>query len=263
MSRLASHPMVRVLALGLALGAAVPAHAGLFDDEEARKAILSMRSQIDQNQQLANTRQAEQAEQIALLKRSILDLNNQLEALRGELARLRGEGEVSGQNLARDVAELQRKQKDMLATLDERFRRLEPQKVSLDGREVTVEQEEKRSYDEAIAILRKGEFGAAATALQAFQRRYPGSAYSGHALYWLGNAQYGKGELKDAMASFRSLVQSQPTHPRAAEALLSIANCQVELKDAKTARKTLDELIKTYPQSEAAQAGRDRLAALR
>ena len=50
---------------------------------------------------------------------------------------------------------------------------------------------------------------------------------------------------------------------RAAEALLSIANCQVELKDIAGARKTLDELVKTYPQSEAAKAGKERLARLR
>ena len=56
---------------------------------------------------------------------------------------------------------------------------------------------------------------------------------------------------------------SAPDNPRAPEALLSIANCQVELKDSKAARRTIDELIKTYPKSEAAQAGRERLASLK
>ena len=42
-----------------------------------------------------------------------------------------------------------------------------------------------------------------------------------------------------------------------------MANCQFELKDVKSARKTLDELFKAYPDSEAAQAGRQRLAALK
>ena len=54
-----------------------------------------------------------------------------------------------------------------------------------------------------------------------------------------------------------------PAHPRAAESLLSIANCQVELNDRKAARATLEKLEATYPDSEAAQAGRDRLAELR
>ena len=36
--------------------------------------------------------------------------------------------------------------------------------------------------------------------------------------------------------------------------MLSIANCQIELKDTRAARATLESLVKTYPQSEAAQA---------
>ena len=55
-----------------------------------------------------------------------------------------------------------------------------------------------------------------------------------------------------------------PQSPRAPEALLSIANCQTELKDPRARRrKTIDELLKTYPKSEAAQAGKERLASLR
>jgi TolA-binding protein len=50
---------------------------------------------------------------------------------------------------------------------------------------------------------------------------------------------------------------------RAPEAVLAIANCQLELKDNKGARKTLEELIANYPASEAAQAAKDRLARLR
>jgi tol-pal system protein YbgF len=82
-------------------------------------------------------------------------------------------------------------------------------------------------------------------------------------LFWLGNAQYGMRDYKEAMASFRSVVASAPDHPRAPEALLSVANCQMELKDAKGAKRTLDDLLKTYPKSEAAQAGKERLASLK
>lgn len=45
--------------------------------------------------------------------------------------------------------------------------------------------------------------------------------------------------------------------------MLSIANCQIELKETKAARRTLDELLKAHPQSEAAQAARERIAALK
>jgi TolA-binding protein len=45
--------------------------------------------------------------------------------------------------------------------------------------------------------------------------------------------------------------------------MLAIANSQAEMKDKVGARKTLDDLIKAYPKSEAAVAGKERLAALK
>jgi len=258
----------------VALSALWPAtaSAGLFDDEEARKAVVDLRTRFEQSQRQAEletterkalaAQLADQAEQLGVLKRSLLDLNAQMETLRTEIAKLRGSDETLAQankDLARELADLQRKYKDTLAALDDRMRRLEPQRVSLDGKDAVVDAPEKKAYDEAIGILRKGEFSNAATALAAFQKRFPSSAYNGHVQYWLGNALYGKGEVKEAMHIFRTLVSSTPDHPRASEALLALANCQIELKDQRGARKTLDELIANYPQSEAAQAGRERI----
>ena len=239
------------------------AHAGLFDDDEARRAILDLRQRIDKSADESRARQAEQSaqlgEQIAALKRSILELNSQLEMTRAEMAKLRGQDE----QLARDVAELQRRQKDISQGVDERMRKFEPQKASVDGKEFMAEVDEKRMYDEAIAVFRKGEFAPAAAALSTFLRRWPASGYTDSATFWLGNAQYGMRDYKEAIVSFRNVVKNAPTSPRAPEAMLSIANCQAELKDTKSARRTIDELMKAYPGSEAAQAGRERLASLR
>jgi tol-pal system protein YbgF len=274
-----------------ALGLSGSARAGLFDDDEARKAILDLRQKLEQSNEAQRARQAEQMsklgeqlgklseqvarqgemlsrqteqttqlnEQIATLKRSLLDLNSQLELQRADTAKLRGQDE----QLARDVAELQRKQKDVAQGVEERIRKIEPQKVSVDDKEFLVDPDEKRQYDEAMAVMRKAEFDKAATALLAFQRRYPASGYASSVQFWLGNAHYARRDYKEAIASFRSLVNAEPDNVRAPEALLAIANCQVELKDAKSARRTIDELTKAYPKSEAAQAGRDRLASLK
>jgi tol-pal system protein YbgF len=251
---------------GLCLAAtliAPAARAGLFDDDEARKAILDLRQKLEQSNEQHRARQAEQmaqlADQLAQLKRSLLDLNNQIELTRADLAKLRGQDE----QLARDVAELQRKQRDVQQGVEDRIRKLEPEKVSLDDKEFMADPDEKRQYDEAMAVLRKGDFAMAATVLSAFQRRYPISGYKDSVQFWLGNAQYGKREYKDAIASFRALISASPDHPKAPEAMLAIANCQVELKDPKAARRTIGELVQAYPKSEAAQAGRERLASLK
>ncbi|HWI11195.1 MAG TPA: tol-pal system protein YbgF [Burkholderiaceae bacterium] len=247
---------------GLCLGAALfapAARAGLFDDDEARRAILDIRQKIEQNAERQRTGQQQLTEQIDQLKRSLLDLNNQLEQMRGDNASLRGQNE----ELTRIVSEIQRKQKDLQAGVDDRIRKIEPQKVSVDGKEFNADPEEKRQYDDAIELLRKSDFAGTANALSAFRRRWPASGYNESALFWLGNAQYGVRQYKEAITSFRTLVAGSPDHPKAPEALLAIANCQAELKDGKGARATIGELVKTYPKSEAAQAGRDRLASLK
>ena len=243
--------------------AASAAQAGILEDDDARRAILDLRQKIDQNAEAQKSQHAEAtalwSEQVNQLKRSLLDLNNQLESLRADNAKLRGQNE----QLARDISELQRQQKDVQSAVEERIRRIEPQKVTIDGKEFNVEPEEKRQYDEAMELLRKSDFAGTATALTAFRKRYPGSGYDSLAQFWLANAQYGLRQYKDAIASFRALVTAAPDHPKSPEALLAIANCQAELKDNKSARRTIDELIKTYPKSEAADAGKERLASLK
>jgi tol-pal system protein YbgF len=114
-----------------------------------------------------------------------------------------------------------------------------------------------------MELLRKSDFAGTANALSAFRKRYPSSGYNDSALFWLGNSQYGLRQYKDAITSFRTLVSGAPDSAKAPEALLAIANCQAELKDVKSARRTIDELLKTYPSSEAAQAGKERLASLK
>lgn len=250
---------MRKLLPALLLAAALPAQAALFDDNEARRAILELRARLTQNEEQSKHQAEQMNAQLQQLQRSLLELNNQLERLRSDLAAQRGQDE----QIARDVAELQRRQKDIAQGVDERIRRFEPQKVSVDGKEFLADPDEKKLYDDAVALLRGGDFAATAAALQAFVRRYPASGFVDSARFWLGNAQYGKRDYRDAIATFRAFVAAAPQHPRAPEALLALANSQLEMKDPKGARVTLNELLKTYPQSEAAQAGRERLAALK
>ena len=250
----------RFLALAAALALALPAaRAEIFPDNEARRAILELRKQVEDAAKAQKALDAQMQEELTQLRRSLVDLNNQLEAQRGELATLRG----SNEQLTREVSELQRRQKDIAQGVDERMRKLEPQKVSLDGQEFTAEVDEKRQYDEAVALLRNADFAGAANAFGAFLKRWPQSGYAPAARFWLGNAQYGKRDYKEAIATFRAFVNASPQHPRAAEALLAAANAQVEAKDTRAARATLNELVKNYPQSEAAVAGRERLAVLK
>jgi len=288
-------PVLRSLALivGLVIFSGT-LHAGLFDDDEARKAILDLRQRLESvrqsveqvrqsvdtvqrnvdgvSQNLEQVRQSAQtdrmeikqgsvraAEEATVLRSSLLELQNQLAQARSEAAALRGANE----QLSRDLSESQRRQKDMAQALDERFRALEPAKVLVDGVEFMAEPAEKKAFDTALALFRKADFAGAQTAFVDFLTRYNQSGYGPSALFWLGNAQYATRDYKEAIINFRALIAKSPDHLRTPEAVLSVANCQVELKDVRAARKTLEDLIKAYPQSEAAATAKDRLTRLK
>lgn len=214
--------------------------AGLFDDDEARKAILEVR--------------ANKAD-----KSSVLELSSQIEALRQELAKLRGQVEV----LTNDLSTLQARQKDFYVDQDNRLRKLEPQKLEVDGKEVVVEQAEQRAYDAALEKFKAGEYKPASVAFSDFLRSYPKSAHAAAAQYWLGSAFYAQRDYRNAISAQSQVVKHHADSSQAPEAMLNIASCYMEMKDKKTAKKTLERLIARYPQSEAAKTAKERLASLK
>jgi tol-pal system protein YbgF len=233
--------------------------AGLFEDDEARKAILDLRQRIEFLRLEADQEKKAGVDETTGLARSLLDLQRQIELLRSDLAAIRG---LSEQH-SRELAEFQKLHKDQSKLLMDRMGKLEPSKVNVDGIEFLADPVERRDFESALAVFKKGEFSSAQTLFAGFVGRYPTSAYGTSALFWLGNAQYATRDYKNAVLNFRALVAKNPEHARAPEAVLSIANCQWELKDIKSTRKTLSDLIRAYPDSEAANAAKERLAALK
>ena len=256
---------LRAAVLALCCVAGQGANAQLFGDDQARQAILDLRQRFDQSVAAQNRLVDENAQ----MRRSMLELQQQIETLRGDLARAVGNEE----QLTRDMADLKRAQAATQQSLDDRFGKLEratgpadpQQPVNGAAGEATgnVNAGEKQDFDAALSVFRAGDFKGAQTGFSNFIKRYPRSSQAPLALFWLGNAQYATRDYKEAITNFRALLTAAPNHPRAPEAMLSIANCQIELKDTRAARTSLESLVKTYPQSEAAQAGRERLARLK
>ena len=238
-------PLVRTALMAfVGLVCFAQAQAALFEDDEARRAILDLRERVQR-----------QADEMQQLQRSLLEQQNQTEALRAELAKLRGEKEEIQQQFKR--------QQDMAQTIDERLRKFEPTTVKVDGVQFIADPSETKSYEDALVLFRAGDFKAASNAFQDFIKRNPKSGYVVPSYFWLGNAQYANRDYKEAIRNFGSLLSRAPDHMRAADSLLSIANCQIDLKDLKAARKTLDEVMSKYPNTEAAVAAKERLAKLK
>ncbi len=71
---------LRAVALAAGVLLSLNATAALFEDTDARRAILELRERVER-----------QGEEIQNFQRSLLEQQNQFEALREETARLRGE----------------------------------------------------------------------------------------------------------------------------------------------------------------------------
>ncbi|MDB5798109.1 MAG: repeat containing exported protein [Paucimonas sp.] len=236
--------------LALACCASLQAHAALFEDDEARRAILDLRGRIDG----LNARLDSKAD-----KASTLELAKENEQLRAELARLRGQVEVVTNELANE----QRRNKSFYGDLDGRLRKLEPQRLTVDGKEVDVGPNEQRLYEAALTRFKAGDYPGAAAAFSSFVSNNPGSGYSGSAYYWLGSSYYALKDYKNAIAAHKMVIERYPENPRAPDSLLNIATSYTELKDKANARNTLDALITQYPSSPAAATARERLTKLR
>ena len=281
---------LRAATLGLLLSALIPisAHAGMFDDEEARKQILQLRSQMADTQRALDQRVAELEAQAK--NRSIIDLFNQVETLKTEFARLRGQIEL----LQNEMENTQKRQRDLYVDLDGRMRKMEAQLAAQAAAAATAPPvasmppgvvgavpanpsnptadasrvmppavvdpvAEQRAYDQGLEHFRASRFAEAVSAFQIFNRTFTRSTLVPSAQYWIGNSLYATRDFRGAIAAQRQLIAQYPDSAKASDALLNIASAQSELGDLQAARATLQEVASKYPSSEAGIKAKQRL----
>jgi tol-pal system protein YbgF len=237
-------PLVFLIA---ALGSNL-AHAGLFDDVEARR-------QINDLQIKTEARFDQQA-------RAQLELAGQIQRQVEEIARLRGQVET----LTHELELAKKRQQDFYLDLDSRLRKLEPQldsNAAVDPaatpKTTADPAKESRAYDVALDLFKASKYKESATAFAALLEQYPDGALAPNAQYWLGNAWYAQRNCAKAIDAQAIVVKRYPASDKAPDALLSIATCQQEMGNQSAARRTLETLLEKYPAAPAASKARDRL----
>ena len=230
------------------LGAAAQARAGLFDDDEARARVDRLRGEV-----------AEHARRLDTAAGAQLDLSNQIESLKAEVARLRGQIEV--QSYEAEAAK--KRQTDFYSDLDARLRKFESAQTEAKApAEQAAEADsmaETRDYETALGAYKAAKYREAAAAFEAFIKAYPKSALLPGAHYWAASGHFQLREFGKSAELFATLAQTWPGDPRAADALMGQANSQEQGGDAKGMKKALETLVAKYPDSSAAQAAKLRL----
>jgi tol-pal system protein YbgF len=228
------------------------ASAALFDDDEARARIEALRRQVAGIDDRLGKMEAEVRD-----RRALVDLAGQIDGLRGDLSRMRGQIEV----LLNQAESADKRQKDLYLDIDTRLRKIEQAKESAAEKpaEVVASAEETRGYEAALNQFKLGNYPLAISALQGLLVTYPGSKLAPNAQYWIGMAYAAQRDYKNAIGAQQKVLAAWPDDAKAPDAMLNIATSQEAMGDRRGAQKTLEGLLEKYPASQAAASAKQRL----
>lgn len=218
------------------------AHAQLFGgDDQARRQIVEMNARLEAS------------------GRAQLELSNQNEMLRSEVANMRGQIEV----LLHEVESLKQRQRDFYVDLDDRLQRLEGTGAAGESRGAAAAPSnpaaESAAYEAALNLLKEGKHADSLAAFEKFIAEHPRSSLLPGANFWAGNAALQTQEVVSARSFFNTVITNWPNDPIAPDAMLGLANSLQLMGEARTSQETLRRIVERYPDSSAAQVAIQRL----
>jgi tol-pal system protein YbgF len=248
------------------------AHA-LFDDKEARKKILELEAKQQSNHDASMAAIADLKKRVAAIEAivqggGLADMQDQLEALKQEVAHLKGDLEVAQHQLAT----AQQRQKDLYTDTDTRLRRIESAApVAAVGAEaaapavaapVIVEEKDVKAFADADSLSKSAKHKEAFAAFDSFLKEYPNSKLAPDALYGMGYSQFALRNYKSSIATQQKVIDLHPTSSKVADAMYNQANSQIQLGQVTNAKKTLRALVEKHPNAEITPSAQKRLKAL-
>ncbi len=95
-----------------------------------------------------------------------------------------------------------------------------------------------------------------------FLKKWGKDALVGEAHFGLGETYFAEDKCREALFEYGKVLQEHAKTPSAPEAYLRSSDCFKKLKMGDESRLALEELVKTYPKSEAAKTAKARIAEL-
>ena len=183
-----------------------------------------------------------------------LETLNQINALKEEVRNLRGQVEELQQQLNQQKESARSQYLD----IDGRLSRLEGGSKPAGGNDAGAPAQQpaqpeasapaeappaasngndRADYDAAFKALKAGDYVKSSRGFKAFIERWPRSTLIPNARYWLGESYYATGNYEMAAVQFKQVVDTYPTHPKAADAALKLRMSQQAMQPQKTQRK--------------------------
>ena len=183
-----------------------------------------------------------------------LETLNQINALKEEVRNLRGQVEELQQQLNQQKESARSQYLD----IDGRLSRLEGGNKPAGGNDAGAPAQQpaqpeanapaeappaasngndRADYDAAFKALKAGDYVKSSRGFKAFIERWPRSTLIPNARYWLGESYYATGNYEMAAAQFKQVVDTYPTHPKAADAAKKLRMSQQAMTPQKPQRK--------------------------
>jgi tol-pal system protein YbgF len=172
-----------------------------------------------------------------------LNANQRIEQLQQEMDELRGQVEEQAHALRQGLAP---GATPASAT---------HQPVAAPSNATTPEQ----AYQVAYQAIQQRDYVQGQALMQGFIEQYPDHAYQANAHYWLGEVYLTQGKLALAQSAFQTVIQEFANHPKAADALLKLGFIAYQQQDWSQAKKLLQKVSETYPQTTTAHLAQARL----
>jgi tol-pal system protein YbgF len=201
----------------------------------------------------------------------IVAAQNQIQLL-NRVNQLQQQVEVlSGQNdmLRYQIQQLQTQQRQFYTDLDQRISALEsgtkvaPKATAAIASSAMPATSDQDTYQQAYNFITGRQYDQAVTALAAFVKQYPKSAYVPNALYWQGQVLAMQSKNADAQKLFTQLLTQYPNDAKVPDAKLKLALMSADNNQLPIARQQLQDIIKQYPNSSAATLAANKLRQLK
>jgi tol-pal system protein YbgF len=199
-----------------------------------------------------------------LTNQSLLELAQRLDALQVQVRNLRGEVEL----LQNETQGGKTQSRNLYGDLEKRLAALETLGgvggISPGGTTPlpAAGASEQATYDAALAALRGGSYDRAITTFREVVANYPAGDLASNAQFWIGESFYTKGDLESAVVAYRKVLSDWPLARKAPDAMVKLGFSLADLRRNGEARTMLEDVVRKYPGTSAAQLATDRLKRL-
>ncbi len=246
------------------------AHAGLFDDNEARQAILDMRTQINQYKQ-------EQDNKYTKLQTAILSLQSQIETLQTQRNYLSGQSEITSNELAKLKENYQLLANSYTDRLNKNQQDIDEIKQNLQninaysksGTESQANAQKEKIFDTsesfniALKYFNSGDFKKSAESFNLLLSDNSNVSLMPLIVYYLGNSYYALQKYKPAAVQLQNFINNYAEHEKLPDVYLTLASMYIETGDKLNAKRTLEYIVKNYSGSSVGQIAKKRLNELK